>query len=262
MAIKFISKKKQPKRVVRTEQDELPATPTTNHQLNMQLVPLESVKLWPENPWNHQKIIPQLAKALAIHGQVSAVIVWRENNTIYKGNHTHRALTYLRDNIAKVAKELDTTISDIMEIVDPRYIKVEYRDFPSENAATAYGLSDNNLGQGGKYDDDLLLKIMQSDQSYFLDTNRTGFTEKDLKAFQLSAMSDISKLANTDIAGDSQQMGEFAIVLFDSVFELNAFKQAFGMAVNERKIHFSKIMATMSDEWHQWFIENIDDLPF
>jgi hypothetical protein len=262
MAIKFISKSKQPKRVARTEQEALPAAPTTNHQLNMQLVPLESVKLWSENPWNHQKIIPQLAKALAIHGQVSAVIVWRKNNTIYKGNHTHRAITYLRDNLGKIAQELSITISDIMEIIDPRYIKVEYRDFPSENAATAYGLSDNNLGQGGKYDDNLLLKIMQSDQSYFSDTNRTGFTEKDLKAFQLSTMSDISKLANTDVAGDSQQMGEFAIILFDSVFELTAFKQAFGMAVHERKINFSTIMSSMTDEWRQWFIEHIDDLPF
>lgn len=258
MPIKF-NRKNRPTRAIRTEQEELPIN---NQQLNMQLVPLEKVKLWGKNPWNHQKVIPQLAKALAIHGQVSAVIVWSKNNTIYKGNHTYRAILYLRDNITKIAKELGMTIEEIKQNIDPRFIKVEYRDFASENAATAYGLSDNNLGQGGQYDNDLLLNIIQSSEEYFTDTNRTGFTEKDLKAFQLSTIGGVEGLANTNLQGNSQTMGEFAIILFDNYIELDAFKLAFNMAANERKIQFSSLIETMSEEWKQWFDENIDDLPF
>lgn len=264
MAIKFTPGRK-PVRAIRTEQEGAPvqiSRKINNKQIDVQLVPLGEVKLWDKNPWNHQKIVPALAKALAIHGQVSAVIVWRKNNTIYKGNHTYRAIEYLRDNIKKIAKELDMSVEGIKHNIDPNYIKVEYRDFANENAATAYGLSDNNLGQGGKYDGDLLLNIIRSSEEYFTNTNITGFSEKDLKAFQLSTMGGLDGLARTDIVGQSQDMGEFAIVLFDSVMELNAFKQAFNMAVHERKVSFSTLFSAMTEEWQKWFTENIDDLPF
>jgi hypothetical protein len=44
--------------------------------------------------------------------------------------------------------------------------------------------------------------------------------------------------------------------------ELDAFKKAFNMATHERKVPFSSLLETMSDEWKQWFKDNIDELPF
>jgi hypothetical protein len=213
---------------------------------DVQFVPVESVYFWAQNPWKHEDAVSRLAELLAIHGQVSPVIVWRKNNVIYKGNHTKKALLYLGANLDKVAKAISTEKyrcfpEDILAKINPGLIKVEFRDFPSEIAANAYGISDNNSSMGGEYNDAILRQLLLTDENY-LTSARTGFSEKELKQFKLSATENMERLANIDMQGETAELGEFLILKFENAAILQQFKEATGMAKNERAIDYAKLV--------------------
>lgn len=203
-------------------------------------VHIGDVKNWTENPWKHEAVVPRLAELIAINGQVSPVVVWTLNNTIYKGNHTKKALMYLGENLAKVAKAIGDTEENILKRVEPTKIKVEWIDFPSDAAAVAYGMADNNSSMGGEYDDDLLRKLLKSDEGYFT-TQRTGFTEKDMKAFALSGNSDRGRLDNIDLQGGGAALGSFLVLQFEDEGEMAEFREMVGMGKQERAFLFSDL---------------------
>ena len=219
--------------------------------VDVRYVDVNSVQLWAENPWDHTSAIPRIAELIAINGQVSSVIVWRKNNTIYKGNHTKKALLYLGQNIDKVAHAIKDTTENILARVDPKMIKVEYRDFPSEAAANAYGIGDNNSSMGGEYNDDTLQKILMTDEEYFT-AKRTGFSEKELKAFKLSTAGGMDGLENVDLQGEVGDIGEFLILTFADAALAARFKEAFSMSEKDRKLDFALLINAFNDEWRQF----------
>jgi len=218
---------------------------------DVRFVPIGSVELWKDNPWKHDNIIPRLAELMAINGQKSPVQVWRKNNTIYKGNHTKKALLYLGQHLEQVAHSIKDTVAGILSRVNPELIKVEFTDFPSETAATAYGMSDNNSGMGGEYDDDTLRKLLLADEEYYT-SKRTGFTEKELKAFKLSTAGGMDGLENVDLQGDTGDIGEFLILTFADAALAARFKEAFSMSEKDRKLDFSLLINAFSDEWRKF----------
>lgn len=220
----------------------------TKQLVDVRYVPINSVHNWAQNPWKHEAAIPRIAELIAINGQVSSVIVWRANNTIYKGNHTKKALVYLGQNLDKVAHAIKDTKENILARVNPDTIKVEYRDFPSDAAATAYGISDNNAGIGGEYDDQTLRSLMAVDEGYFT-ARRTGFTEKELKAFRMSTDGQVTGLENVDLQGDVGEMGEFMVLTFADKATADKFKEAFSLGEKDRKLDFSLLINAFSDEW-------------
>jgi len=230
-------------------------------KIDSRFVPIDSVNFWKENPWKHDDEVPKLAELLAINGQVSPIIVWRKNNIIYKGNHTKKALLYLKQHNLEISKKLKISTEEILKNIDPSFIKVEFRDFPSEEAAIAYGMSDNNSSRGGTYDGDLLLQLMKQNESYFT-KERTGFTEKEMNAFRLSTKGNMNELEKIDLSGGDDQLGEFMIITFDNQEIVKRFKNAFSIPQSERKIDFNQLYGVLLNEWKEYIQPNIDGVPF
>jgi hypothetical protein len=224
-------------------------------KVDVRFVPINSVHQWKENPWKHDGGVPSLALYLAINGQKSPVQVWRKNNVIYKGNHTQKALLYLGQHINEIAKELNEPPTIVLGRVNPDEIKVEFTDFPSEEAAVAYGMSDNNSSKGGIYDETMLRQLMLQHES-FLNAQRTGFTEKELNAFRLATPEGkVMKLENINLEGGEDQVGEFMIITFDDKEVMNRFKDAFQIPLNERKIDSVKLIESMATEWYAFIAQ-------
>ena len=131
---------------------------TEVEQLIIQTVPIGSVKLWKDNPKKYDvesvKIVAEMIKS---HGLNSPIVVWKKNNVIYKGNKSYRALSLLG------LKE----------------IPVVFKDFPSEQAAIAYGIDDNKASLLTGWDYNVLKKLMSSDNKE--KETYIGFSEKEFK---------------------------------------------------------------------------------
>jgi hypothetical protein len=220
-------------------------------ELDVRYVPLNAVHQWADNPWKHDNAIPRLAELMVMNGQRTPVEVWRKNHTIYKGNHTHKALMYLAQpgQLAKVLKAAGIAPHESLLVCDERdgspLIKAQYNDFLSEAAANAYGLSDNNSSQGGEYDDALLHKLLTTDEAYY-NTQRTGFTEKERKAFLLGTQSDLAALEKINLEGDSMALGDFLILQFDDAETFQQFKTTMGLRKQERTITYAKLCKEFS----------------
>ncbi len=117
-----------------------------------EIVPIDSILLWKDNPRKNDEAVDKLMKILSHHSQVSPVVVWIKNKTIYKGNTTWKALK-------KLGK---------------KEVSVRWVDFPSESAAKAYGIDDNRSSEYAKWDEEILSKLMESPE---LKNNLQGFIE-------------------------------------------------------------------------------------
>jgi hypothetical protein len=106
------------------------------------IVPIDSVKPWKKNPRNNEGAIPKLAEVLKRHGQISPLIVWVKNNTIYKGNTTWKAL----------------------KLIGATEVEVKFVQFKSEAAATAYALDDNLSGEWSEWDEKMLSELLEVDE--------------------------------------------------------------------------------------------------
>jgi ParB-like chromosome segregation protein Spo0J len=127
----------------------------TKKQDNIEEVSLLSVKLWNDNPRINDAAVPKLMEILKVRGQVTPIVVWHKNMTIYKGNTTWKA---------------------IKKLGWPK-IKVLFVDFPSEQAAIAYGIADNKSSEWSQWDDSVLLRFMDNRE---IVTN-SGFNEVEVK---------------------------------------------------------------------------------
>jgi hypothetical protein len=129
-------------------------------------VPLSLVKLWNDNPRINDAAVPKLVEVLRVRGQVTPIVVWRKNMVIYKGNTTWKA---------------------IKKLGWPK-IKVLFVDFPSEQAAIAYGIADNKSSEWAQWDDSILLKFLEQDAV----RPGSGFTENEYRG--IAMLPDIDKI--------------------------------------------------------------------
>lgn len=136
----------------------------------IELVNIDSVKLWKENPRKNEHAVEPLAALLKEHDQVTPIVVWKENNVVYKGNTTLKA----------------------MKLNGDKFIKVIFRDFKSAEAAVAYGISDNKSGEWSEWDEDILRRMMQNSKV----SEASGFTKKEVKKlFFVPDKDDINKVS-------------------------------------------------------------------
>lgn len=140
----------------------MPLQKQITKETKVELVPINSVKLWDKNPRRNDQAIEPLAKILTAHGQRSPVIVWRKNKVIYKGNTTWKAL-----------KSIGAT-----------HIKVQWEDFPSDAAAAAYAIADNKASEFSDWNDDILAQLLTAQEISVLREN-TGFSEEELKGLTM-----------------------------------------------------------------------------
>ena len=193
--------------------------------LAIQTVRLGEVFEWKDNPRKNDAAAPKLAELLKEHGQRSPIVVWRQNMTIYKGNTTYKA-----------AKILGwPTIQAIMA------------DFPSEQAAIAYGIADNKSSEYSDWDDNVLSELMKAGDGFFTKAN-TGFTDRELASLQLATAMP-GKLDMSDMAGESEAMGEYLVVQFTEPGDLERFREWMGLGKQERTLLFTDMVKTMGLEW-------------
>jgi hypothetical protein len=113
-------------------------------------VDINKIKLWKNNPRKNDAAAPKVAEILKTRGQVHPIVVCRKTNVCYAGNTRIKAA----------------------KILGWKTIKVIYVDFPSEQAAIAYGIADNKSSEYAEWDDDILKNFLQMKEM----ANMSGFT--------------------------------------------------------------------------------------
>ena len=186
-------------------------------KLDVQRVPIDSIHLWADNPRQNDKAVPKVADSLREHGQRKPIVVWRQNNTVYAGNTLYKA-----------AKSLGWT-----------HINVAFADFPSEQAAIAYGIADNKTSEYSDWDDDVLSALIRADEGFFNKTN-TAMSDRELAGLRMSTEKP-EALPVADVEGQNAGMGEFVVVQFETAEECAEFKEMVGMGVQERTVLFSDL---------------------
>ncbi len=188
-------------------------------EMKVDYVPIDSVKLWTENPRKNEKAAPQLAELIKEHGIKSPLVVWRKDKTIYKGNTTYKAL----------------------KLLGWQNVPVIFHDFPSKAAATAYGIADNKASEYAGWDTEILAGIMRS-ESFTAHTKTreglkaaTGFSERSIaKLFEDKSERDISDLVSGKFP--------FVVVEFQGKDEYTEFKKKVSA---DKVIPFAKLNAGM-----------------
>lgn len=186
-------------------------------KLDIQRVAIDSVQLWADNPRQNDKAVPKVADSLKEHGQRKPIVVWRQNMTVYAGNTTYKA-----------AKHLGWT-----------HINVAFADFPSEQAAIAYGIADNKTSEYSDWDDTVLSALIRADEGFFNKTN-TAMSDRELAGLKMGAEKP-EALPAVDIEGQNAGMGEFVVIQFETAEECAEFKEMVGMGTQERTLLFSDL---------------------
>ena len=138
------------------------AIPKIKIHTSAELVPISSVHLWKDNPRKNDRKVSKLADLILKNGLRSPVVCWTKNRVIYKGNTTYKAL----------------------KLLGVKNIPVSWQDFTSEEAAIAYGISDNRSNEFSQWDDDVLINIMSS-EGMKEHKQQTGFKESEFSKLLL-----------------------------------------------------------------------------
>lgn len=184
-------------------------------EMKVDYVPIDSVKLWAENPRKNDKAATQLADLISEHGVKSPLVVWRKDKTIYKGNTTYKAL----------------------KLLGWVNVPVIFHDFPSKAAATAYGIADNKASEYAGWDKEILAGIMKSEAltAHAVDRDgmkrKTGFSEREITAL----MNPLESTALNDLITGKKP---FVVIEFEDKEEYQTFKTKVG---GERVLSFTKL---------------------
>jgi ParB-like chromosome segregation protein Spo0J len=155
--------------------------PLIKVEKNIEIVEINKIKLWKDNPRKNDKAVPLLAEVIKERGQVTPIVVYRKNNVCYKGNTTIKALKYL----------------------GIKHIRVLYADFPSEAAAISYGIADNRSSEWAEWDSEILKNFLSMPEVI----NDSGFSLKEQQAIFFDTCNTLSvntvdprdKLINPDV---------------------------------------------------------------
>ena len=60
----------------------------------IEMVDIDSVKLWEGNPRKNDKAVTAVMKSIKEYGQKTPIVVWDQNDIIYKGNTTWNAISF------------------------------------------------------------------------------------------------------------------------------------------------------------------------
>jgi ParB-like nuclease domain len=134
---------------------------------------IDSVRQWKDNPRENDDAAPKLAELLKIHGQVTPIVCWTKNRTIYKGNTTWKAA----------------------KILGWKTIRVLWVNFTSDAAATAYAIADNKSSEFAQWDEEILQKLLNVEDVQQM--RSSGFSEEECNLLKfLPKDKDLSKIAD------------------------------------------------------------------
>ena len=200
----------------------------------IKIVDIDSVHEWKDNPKTNEQIekkVPRLMNILKTNGQVSPVVVWPRNMTIYKGNTTKRA----------------------MKRLGSKKIKALFVNFPSEEAACVYGIADSNSSIVVELDPVLLAKLIKGTLILKLDVNEndlqvmTGLSSKEYKSLMLS--SEIpEQLPDVDLQGIIPGKSDFMVVQFSDKEEMDELKSILGLTTEHQRVIPYKLLKEHLDK--------------
>jgi hypothetical protein len=203
--------------------------------MRVEMIKLSTLKLWAGNPRKNDAAVPRLMELLKIHGQKAPIGVWERNRVIYKGNTTYKALMSLAKQWLKLESGQNT---ELFNQLRQGLVQVNWLSFPSEQAATAFGISDNKSSEYSEWDDDQLRNLLNAGEMTNAGAKQIGFTERELNAVRLSQEKP-DKLKASDLEGEFETLGAFIVIQFENDIELNAFRKQFGLAATARAINYS-----------------------
>ena len=124
------------------------------------MVALKDLRPWKGNPRENEDAVPKLMMLIEQHG-FKGIIAATPDGTIRAGHTRYEALKKLGWEEAPV----------------------EWVNFPSENAAEEYSLSDNRASEFSNWDKDRLTKLFKKRKSIDVAalSTRTGFTRNSIK---------------------------------------------------------------------------------
>jgi ParB-like chromosome segregation protein Spo0J len=145
---------------VLTMRKKIPEASISNGSLIVEPALISTLNFWKNNPRKNDIAVPKLAELLKEHGQRSPIVVWKKNMVVYKGNTTLKAA----------------------KLLGWKYISAVLADFPSEEAAVAYGIADNKSSEWSQWDDGLLGKFLSTKEI----AKVSGFTEVETNFMNLT----------------------------------------------------------------------------
>ena len=186
-------------------------------------ISIKRLNLWEDNPRKNDKAVDRLAELLRTHGFVTPLTVWEEDMVIYKGNTTFKA-----------AKKAGF-----------KRVPCILKDFPSKSAAVAYALADNKSSEWADWDDEVLTKLMKNERlSEDLDSSNTGFTEEELRGYDLS-LSDLEsvEVPDVDLEGDADVgKSDYMVIQFESKDQREEILNKYGFKIiGYRKIPWKNL---------------------
>lgn len=178
-------------------------------------VPINDVKFWKENPRDNDAASKKLAELIKVHGFTKPIIVWDRNMVTYAGNTALKAAHRLNMEQIPVIK----------------------REFTNEDAAIAYGISDNKAGEFSSWDDEQLAHLFKAKD--FSGIN-LGFDKKHVKSLMLSE--DLpDALPDIDLQGKIDGKSDFMVLQFNSKDEMNEFIEYMGYPAHQRVLPFNDV---------------------
>lgn len=146
-------------------------------------VPINSVKLWEDNPRFNDEAAEKLALVIADNGFRSPIVCWSKNKVIYKGNTTYKAAKILEKGLKIKDKNGKVVRTVTLDKLTGGKMPVIFHHFKSEIAAKAYGIADNKASELSDWDEDVLVEMMKSPEFKKLKVN-VGFSDTELKMLE------------------------------------------------------------------------------
>ena len=140
-------------------------------------IPLKKINLWKDNPRHNEHAVTKLAKILQCRGQVTPLVVWDKDMTVYKGNTTLKALRWLQVNWRALDKNKGEN-AELFNQLKLGLCKIIYYNFPNHVSAVAYGIADNKASEFATFDEDQLDKLMTLDIVGYPES--LGYTEAEI----------------------------------------------------------------------------------
>lgn len=198
----------------------------------LEIVDIDSVIPWEDNPRDNEKAIGNLAKTIQHYGQRTPISVWEKDRKVYKGNTTWYA----------------------MKQAGFKKIAVMWQDFENKQEAIGYATSDNKASEWSSWDENKLAELLQSNQFSGMKSADisalTGFNDHELKGLLLTTTELPDVLPNVDLTGNVPDKADFIVIQFENRDEMQEFKKRLGFETKHpRVVPYPDLLSVM--DWKE-----------
>lgn len=176
-----------------------------------------TVAPWADNPNIHPEFQPeQIAESIRAFGFVAPAVIWPAQNRLVAGHGRLQAMRLLVETgydfiDAKGEIQHRDPEPDFTPIgaPGPGMMRVVFHDFPSESAANAYALADNEIAKAARWDEDKvkeLVKGLKNDDTFDA-LHAIGFPHEKLSAMVAENTGGTGAFLGAFLGTDNQNAG-------------------------------------------------------